>query len=183
MRLQPDAATWRRLIDLYSPFIQSWFRQQHVPATDVDDLVQEVLAVVVREMPAFQHNNQRGAFRCWLRTIALNRLKGFWRARQTGPQSAASEEAANILNQLPDPASDPDQRWEQEHDQFIVRRALELLEPEFTPKTWQAFRRQVIDDIKPAQVAVELGLTPHAAVLAKFRVLGRLRRELDGLTD
>jgi RNA polymerase sigma-70 factor (ECF subfamily) len=183
LRLQPDAAAWKRLIDLYTPLIQNWFRQQHVPAGDLDDLVQEVLAVLVREMPAFQHNQQRGAFRCWLRTIALNRLKGYWRARQNRPRGAGDLAVSEILDQIPDPASDPDKHWEQKHDQFIVRRALELLEPEFTPSTWQAFQRQVSDGAKPAQVASELGLTAHAAVLAKFRVLRRLRRELDGLTD
>jgi RNA polymerase sigma-70 factor (ECF subfamily) len=176
LRLRPDASSWKRLVDLYTPFLKGWLRRQQVPPADVDDLVQEVLAVVVREMPAFEHNQQRGAFRCWLRTIALNRLKGYWRARHDG-------QAAELLNHIADPASDPDRHWEQEHDQFIVRRALELLEPQFTPSTWQAFRRQVIEGAKPAQVAAELGLTPHAAVLAKFRVLRRLRRELDGLTD
>jgi RNA polymerase sigma-70 factor (ECF subfamily) len=183
LRLQPDEASWRRLVDLYTPLLQAWLRQQQLPAADVEDLVQEVLAVVVREIATFQHNNQRGAFRRWLRTIAHNRVKGYWRALRTGPDRAPGGEAAEVLNRIADPASDPDRLWEQEHDQFIVRRALELLEPEFTPSTWQAFRRQVIDGAKPAHVAAELGLTSHAAVLAKFRVLRRLRRELDGLTD
>jgi RNA polymerase sigma-70 factor (ECF subfamily) len=183
LRRQPDAVSWTRLIALYTPFLQNWFRHQQVPAADLDDLVQEVLAVVVRELPAFAHNRQRGAFRRWLRTIALNRLRGFWRDRQRGPQVAASAEATRLLAQVPDPASDPDRQWEQEHDRFIVRRALEQLEPEFTPSTWQAFRRQVIDSAKPAEVAAELGLTANAVVLAKFRVLRHLRRELDGLTD
>jgi RNA polymerase sigma-70 factor (ECF subfamily) len=180
---RPDAASWKRLVDLYTPLLQTWLRQQHVPAADADDLIQDVMAVLVREMPAFQHNNQRGAFRRWLRTIALNRLKGFWRARQTGARAAAGADAAELLNEVPDPASDPDRLWEQEHDQFIVRRALELMEPEFTPVTWQAFRRQVVDGARPAEVAAELGLTANAVVLAKFRVLRRLRRELEGLTD
>jgi RNA polymerase sigma-70 factor (ECF subfamily) len=183
MRLRPDAASWRRLVDLYTPLLQAWLRRYDVPAADVDDLVQEVLAVLVHELPAFQHNQRRGAFRRWLRTIALNRLKGYWRGRQTGPRTLPGAEAAQVLEQVADPASDPDRHWEQEHDQFIVRRALELLEPEFTPSTWQAFRRQVIDGARPAEVAAELGLSAHAALLAKFRVLRRLRREVDGLTD
>jgi DNA-directed RNA polymerase specialized sigma24 family protein len=81
LRLQPDAVSWKRLVDLYSPFIQSWLRQQRVPSADVDDQVQEVLAVVVREIPAFQHNDQQGAFRRWLGTIAHTRLRGYWRIR------------------------------------------------------------------------------------------------------
>lgn len=182
LRHEPEAVSWKRLVDLYTPWLQAWFHQYHLADADVDDLVQDVLAVVVREMPTFAHNQQRGAFRRWLRTIALNRLKGFWRDRRTGPLVTTSEEAAKLLDQLPDPASDPDRQWEQEHDQFIVRRALELIEPEFTPSTWTAFTRQVIDRVRPAEVAAELGLTANAVVLAKFRVMRHLRRELDGLT-
>jgi RNA polymerase sigma-70 factor (ECF subfamily) len=182
LRLQPDDASWKRLVDLYTPLLDGWFRRLHAPASDVDDLVQEVLAVVVREMPSFEHNRHTGAFHRWLRTIALNRLKGYWRDRKTDPRVAASEAAACLLEQVADPASDPDQHWEQEHDEHIVRRALELLEPEFTASTWLAFRRQVMDGASPADVAAELGLSVNAVVLAKFRVMQRLRRELDGLT-
>jgi RNA polymerase sigma-70 factor (ECF subfamily) len=183
LRLRPDGASWKRLVDLYTPLLQSWLRRYQVPAADADDLVQEVLAVLVREMPAFEHNHQCGAFRRWLRTIALNRLKGFWRARQAGPHALPAAEADALLRQIADPASDPDRQWEQEHDQFLVRRALELLEPHFTPSTWQAFRRQILEGARPAQVAAELGLSANAVVLAKFRVLRRLRKQLQGLID
>jgi RNA polymerase sigma-70 factor (ECF subfamily) len=183
LRRQPDGASWKRLVDLYTPLLQDWLRRYQVPAAEVDDLVQEVLAVVVREMPAFEHNRQRGAFRRWLRTIALNRLKGHWRARQAGPHALPAAEADALLRQIPDPASDPDRQWEQEHDQFIVRRALEGMEPEFTASTWQAFRRQVLDGAKPAEVAAELGVSANAVVLAKFRVLRRLRQHLRGIID
>jgi RNA polymerase sigma-70 factor (ECF subfamily) len=177
--LHSDATSWKRLVDLYTPLLRAWLRQQ-LPPADVDDLVQDVLAVVVRELPDFRHNSNRGAFRRWLRTITFNRLKGYWRSRRTVP---AGGEGAAVLNGIADPASDPDKHWEREHDEFIVRRALELLEPEFTATTWQAFWRQVIDGAKPAEVGAELALTPNAVVLAKFRVLRRLRRELDGLTE
>ena len=45
--------------------------QRHIRPSDVDDLVQEVLAVVLRELPQFEHNGRTGAFRRWLRTILL----------------------------------------------------------------------------------------------------------------
>jgi RNA polymerase sigma-70 factor (ECF subfamily) len=180
LRHDADAASWKRLVDLYTPLIQTWLRQQGIPAADVDDLAQDALAVLVQKLPTFEHDGQRGAFRCWLRRIILNLVRGFWRDRGGG---AAGTQDSALLDQVPDPASDPDQRWEQEHDRFIIRRALELLQPEFTATTWQAFRRLVFDGAKPAEVAAELGLTANAVVLAKFRVLRRLQQELEGLTD
>src|SRR5712671_2205965 len=81
LRTQPDAESWRRLVDLYTPLIQGWLRRHAVPAADADDLTQEVMSVVVRELPQFKHNQQRGAFRNWLRTITVNRLRVLWRSR------------------------------------------------------------------------------------------------------
>src|SRR5689334_14040616 len=47
-----------------------------VPEADADDLTQETLTVVVREVSRFDRRNL-GAFRAWMRGILANRLKGF----------------------------------------------------------------------------------------------------------
>jgi hypothetical protein len=43
---------------------------------------QEVLGVLVQELPYFRHDLSRGAFRRWLRTITVNRLSEFWRKQR-----------------------------------------------------------------------------------------------------
>jgi RNA polymerase sigma-70 factor (ECF subfamily) len=88
-----------------------------------------------------------------------------------------------VLEQLEDPNSALSQLWDREHDQHVTRRLLELIEPEFSATTWQAFRRVVLEGAKAAEVAAELGITANAVWIAKSRVLARLREELRGLTD
>jgi RNA polymerase sigma-70 factor, ECF subfamily len=88
-----------------------------------------------------------------------------------------------MLDQLEDPSSDLSRVWDREHDQHIARRLLELIEPHFEARTWQAFRRVVLDGCKAAAVAAELGLSVNAVLLAKSRVLHRFREEAQGLTD
>ena len=58
---------------------------------------------------------------------------------------------------------------------------MELIEPQFEPATLQAFRRTVFDGAKAAEVAGELGISGNAVLLAKSRVLKRLRQEAEGL--
>ena len=89
----------------------------------------------------------------------------------------------SALDQLEDPASDLSRRWDREHDEFVLHRLLDLIEPEFRPATWQAFRRQVIDGAPAEMVAAELGLTVNAVLIAKSRVLSHLRRNAEGLVD
>jgi RNA polymerase sigma-70 factor (ECF subfamily) len=57
------------------------------------------------------------------------------------------------------------------------------LESEFTVTTWQAFKKQVMDGQKAKEVANDLGISHNAAIIAKSRVLKRLRQEIAGLVD
>jgi RNA polymerase sigma-70 factor (ECF subfamily) len=183
LRCQPDDAAWRRLVDLYMPLLRGWLSRQGLQASDVDDLVQDVLAVVVRELPQFQHNRRTGAFRRWLRTILVHRLRDFWRARRARPQPTGDSELLRVLEQLSDPDNPLSRLWDEEHDQYVVRRLLERIESEVTPSTWQAFRRVVVEGRDEEAVAAELGLSVNAVFIAKSRVLSRLRRAADGLID
>src|SRR5262245_13358137 len=183
LRSQPDAAAWQRLVELYTPLIRGWLHRHQLQAQDADDLVQDVLGAVVRELPRFQHGERRGAFRAWLRAITVNRLRGFWRARQSRPQATGDSDFANVLDQLEDPNSALSQLWDKEHDRHVMHRLLQLIEPEFSPVHWQAFRRVVQDGERAAAVAAELGVSVNVVLLAKSRILRRLRQEARGLVD
>ena len=52
-----------------------------------------------------------------------------------------------------------------------MQRLLALIEPEFRPVAWQAFRKQAIDGASAEAVAAELGLSVNAVLIAKSRVL------------
>jgi RNA polymerase sigma-70 factor (ECF subfamily) len=183
LRDRNDAEAWRVLVELYTPLLTGWLRRYALQGADVDDLVQEILAAVVREAPRFRHSGRPGAFRHWLRTILANRLREFWRARRSQPTGTGDSDFVQMLDQLEDPESGISHLWDQEHDRHIARRLLEKLEPRFAPSTWLAFRRVVLDEARPDVVAAELGLTVNAVFIAKSRVLQRLRQETRDLLD
>jgi RNA polymerase sigma-70 factor (ECF subfamily) len=180
LRLRPDEQSWQRLVELYTPWIQDWLRRQGLAAADVEDLVQDVLVVLVKELPAFRHDLRRGAFRRWLRGITLNRLRLFWRGRR---RQATPPGLESLLANLEDPDSDLSRAWDREHNAHVVRRLLELLEGDFEPSTWRAFRMVVLEGRPAAEAARALGLSPVAVRIAKSRVLSRFRGEIEGLTD
>jgi RNA polymerase sigma-70 factor (ECF subfamily) len=182
LRTGPDADAWRRLVDLYTPLLHAWLRRCAIQQTDADDLVQEVLSTLVRELPAFRYDPERGAFRSWLRTILVHRLQAFYRTRQAHPQPEGGSDEARHLEQLADPHSDLSRLWNEEHDRHVVHRLLQTIQPDFEPTTWRAFQRASLDGIKPALVAAELGISVNAVFIAKSRALRRLRREMEGLT-
>ncbi|MBI2804409.1 MAG: sigma-70 family RNA polymerase sigma factor [Planctomycetes bacterium] len=177
LRRGPDESGWPRMVHFYTPLLRSWVKRAGLRDTDADDLVQEVLAVVVRRLPEFERRARVGAFRRWLRCITLNCLRDFWRRNRNRTRAIGHEEFAHVLGQLEDPNSALSQLWDREYDEQILGRLLELVRPRFEEKTWQAFRLVALDGMPVDQVAAELGISANAVFIAKSRVLHLLRRE------
>jgi RNA polymerase sigma-70 factor (ECF subfamily) len=176
LRCRPVEADWQRLDQLYRPLIRHWLRRDPTLDQEAEDLVQEVMAVLVRELPRFDRQ-RTGSFRCWLRTVTLHRLKAFWRSRQARPAPLGDGSAASPLAQLEDPSSALSRQWDREHDQHVMYRLLEAIQADFAPSTWQAFHQLTFEGRAPEEVGKNLGLSANAVLIAKCRVLKRLRQE------
>ena len=184
LRGQSDPQSWERLVDVYTPLLHTWLRRYDVlSANDVDDIVQDVLLAVVRDVPNFDHNNQRGAFRSWLRKILVNRLRKFWQARHVQPVAVGGSDFLKQLDKLEDPASQISDLWDREHDRHVMRRLLAAIQPRFAEGTWQAFQSLVLGGARAEQVAAELGVSLNVIYTAKSRVLKELRREAEDLIN
>jgi RNA polymerase sigma-70 factor (ECF subfamily) len=183
LRCSPESESWDRLTKIYAPLIRVWLRKYDVQDSDADDLVQEVLLAVAKDLDKFEHGGQPGAFRGWLKAILVNRLRKFWRARDRRPKARAESDIDAKLAQLDDPRSEMSQIWNREHDQYVIRQLLALAEPHFEPNTWKAFCRVALDGAKADLVAQEMGISRNAVVVAKCRVLSRLRQESEGLIE
>ena len=184
-RLQqsPESESWNRLVELYAPLIRTWLRKYDVQDSDADDLSQDVLLAVSKDLGKFEHGERPGAFRAWLKAILVNRLRNFWRARDRSPQARGDSDIDDRLAQLDDPNSQASLIWNRQHDQYVLRQLLSLAEPHFTPATWQAFRRVALEGEKPNVVAKELDISLNAVFIAKSRVLSKLRQEAAGLGE
>ena len=178
----PDASEWRRLRDIYSPMIRHWLSRLPNLHHEVDDLAQEVLVVLFRELPSFERRRD-GSFRAWLRQITVNRMYAFCKTRRKQPLAMGGPETDQLLAQLADPTSDLARQWDQDHDKHVFQKLLAIVEGDFEPSTWQAFTRFALEGRPAAQVAGELGVTESAVVQAKYRILKRLREEAGGLLD
>ncbi len=183
LRSNPRSEAWQRLVEIYEPHIRGWLRRNRMLDHDADDVVQEVMSVVVRRLPEFEHNGRTGAFRTWLRTITVNCLRDHWRSGKRRPHATGDSDFQQLLAQLEDPTSGLSRIWDQEYDRFVTRQLLETLRGDFEPATWQAFQRTALDGLPAAEVAAELGITSNAVFIARSRVLARLRQEAAGLID
>ena len=178
-----DSKNWNRLVELYAPLLRLWLRKYDVQPSDADDLVQEVLMAVSKDLKSFDHSGRPGAFRSWLRTILVHRLRNFWRAQGRRPQARGDTDIERRLDQLEDPASEMSEIWNRQRDRHVARQLLAASESSFEPSTWKAFCRVTLDGARPDVVAAELGISLNAVFGAKSRVLRRLRQEVEGLVE
>ncbi len=173
LQIGVDSSAWERFVELYTPLLYSWAGRAGLSAADADDLVQEVFALLLEKLPAFQYDPRR-SFRGWLKQVLLNKFRTRCRKRNAIVSGGADE--------LPEPEiNESDRFWEEEYRQYLVQRSLELIQEQFQPSTWKAFWGIVVEEKAVAQVSAELGMSANAAYGAKFRVLTYLRQELEGL--
>ncbi|HKB36348.1 MAG TPA: sigma-70 family RNA polymerase sigma factor, partial [Gemmataceae bacterium] len=178
----PTDDDWRRLDELYRPLLRAWIARAGVLASDVDDLVQDVLLVVVRKVAGFEWRGQ-GAFRAWLRAILAYQLRDYFCGQMNRPIATGASDFQSWLDELESQDSALSRLWDREHDEHVVASLLRTVQGDFAPVTWQAFRRHVQEGEPAGRVAEALGLSLNSVLLAKSRVLKRLRQEAAGLVD
>ena len=178
----PTGDDWRRLDDLYRPLLRAWVARAGVPASDVDDVVHDVLLVVYRKIGGFERRG-KGAFRAWLRTILAHRVRDYLRGQKYRPTATGGSDFLRRLDELESPDSALSQLWDREHDQHVAAALIQRVQGDFTPVTWEAFRRHVMEGEPAVEVAKALDLSLNSVLLAKSRVLKRVRQELAGLVD
>lgn len=176
-----DEQAWIRLSRLYGPLVYRWARQAGLQEQDAADVGQEVFLVVIVRIGDFHRDRPGDSFRGWLRGITTKKLKEFFRRRAAGPPAAGGSDANLGLMGLPNPTPpDSADDLERELSRGLVHRAAESIRQEFTETTWQAFWRMVAEKQSAVEIARDLQLTPKAVRQAKYRVLRRMRLELDG---
>ncbi len=172
LRNNKDPADWGRFVDLYSPLLLEWSRRNRVPEADADDLVQNVLVLLIQQLPHFQRRPD-GSFRGWLFTV----LRNCWRdrCRVAARQPIISQTVCPDEHEGADPIAE---LTEEEYRNYLFRHMLRIIQSDFSESTWRAFWLHVIEDQPASEVAAATGVTPSAVYLARGRVLKRLRAEL-----
>lgn len=174
LRSRTDAPAWNEFVSMYTPLLHDWLKRYSVQSESVDDLVQEVLQTLVKEMPSFEYDRTKGSFRGWLRTILLHRLRHFQRSQRL---RAPAGKVEYLIEQLADEKSELSSLWNQEHDQHVVTQLLTLIRHEFEESSWEAFYSLTIRQEAPKAVADRLRMSLNAVRIAKSRVLNRLQAQ------
>jgi RNA polymerase sigma-70 factor, ECF subfamily len=176
LRKPDDTAAWPRFVRLYTPLLLVWLQRLGFQDSDSEDLIQEVLVDLIRGLPTYERRGD-GSFRGWLHKITRNQCVNF-RRRQARQVKFVDSDLPTIEDQSPIAELD-----ETEYRLQLAKQAMQLVQSDFNAATWAAFTGLMLENRPVSDVARGLNVTENAVNLARYRVLKRLREELDGFLD
>jgi RNA polymerase sigma-70 factor (ECF subfamily) len=182
-----DQASWEVFFDTYWRLIYGTARKAGLSDEEAQDALQETMLCVSRRIPAFRYDPARGSFKAWL--LRLTRWRVVDQFRKRGPVhahqgSAGGNGATETVANLPDPASlVPNHVWETDWKKNLAEVALARIRARVDPKKYQLFDFYVNKEWPAAKVAERFGVSVNQVYLARHRLTGSLREEIQRLED
>jgi len=179
-RMPSDPEAWRQFVDRYGPRILMWCRHWGLQPADASDVMQAVLLKLLGALQTFEYDPSR-SFRAWLKTLTQHAWLDT--VRSVRRQSTGDEA---LLRQLDSIAARDDlvQQLEQTYERELLELAMQRVQLQVLPKTWEAFQRTVLEGQPPASVAAALQTTLANVYKSRSNVQKRLADEvryLEGL--
>lgn len=179
LRGSEDQAAWCEFFDTYWPLLISVSRRAGLAEADAQDVAQDVLGAVARQMPEFRYDPARGSFKAWLLTITRRRLARHWRQaekerghRPERPPTPTGD--TGMIERIPEVRSDPlNAVWEVEWKQHLLDSALRRVRTRVAARHFQIYTLAVLQEVPMRTITSALAVNAAQVYLAKHRV-GRL---------
>ena len=176
-----DRGSWQTFFELYWRLLYNVARRAGLDDVDAQDVVQDTVMAVAREIPQFRYDPERGSFKQWLFRILRRRVADHFRKvyRQPADLGLSPEmlegtgDADAIVMQDGVSLSDA---WDQEWERSILDAAIAHVRAAANPKHFQVFDYCVLKEWPVAKVASTLGMNAAQVYLARHRVSAAVKR-------
>jgi RNA polymerase sigma-70 factor (ECF subfamily) len=178
-----DQESWKVFFDTYWRLIYNAAVKAGLTDAEAQDVVQETVISVLKSMPKFEYNAEKGSFKTWLLQLTSWRITDQLRKRQRGidrhtPATCTSTGTATI-ERVADPVGlKLEATWNEEWERNLVRAAMERVKRKVDPQHYQVFDLCVIKDWSPARVARTLKVNRGRVYLIKHRINNLIKKEL-----
>lgn len=177
LRSHPDdEQSWNRFVALYGPKIKGWCVGWGVQGGDADDITQNVLMAIIRQIESFRYD-PNGRFRSWLKTIAYRAWVDFLDKSNKNPARPSATGVPEALDSI----AVQDEflaKMDEQAERFLLDEAMINVRRRVKDQTWRAFELSAIEGLPGVQVAKDLELPISSVYKAKERVQTMLQAEV-----
>ena len=178
-----DGESWKVFFDTYWQLIYSFAIKSGLTETEAQDVVQETIISVAKDIQKFKRDRQLGSFKGWLKNLTRWRIADQLRKRdptagvikETGAEELAALSAAEIGD-----AADPglESAWDEEWQANLLSAAMERAKHRVKEEHYQMFDLYVVKGWPVNKVAEILGVNVARVYLAKHRVAALIKKEM-----
>ena len=178
-----DQESWKVFFDTYWRLIYNTAVKAGLTDAEAQDVVQETVLSVLKTMPKFEYDSEKGSFKTWLLQLTGWRITDQLRKRQRGidqrkPPTRTSTRTATI-ERVADPVGlRLEATWNEEWERNLVEAAMERVKRKVDPKHYQVFDLCVVKDWSSARVARALKVNRGQVYLIKHRINNLIKKEI-----
>lgn len=178
-----DQAAWYEFHQFYWQLIIGWAKMNGCSDALAQDVFQESMVNLIKNLPTFEYNQEKGYFRSYLKTIVIRRVRDAFRREgkyiaegrdKTGEERLESSKLENIPDSSHGRETNMDLLWVK----TALNQALKRSFAKVDPLTYKSFCLHVLDEVPVAEVAAKLGIARERNIYEhKRRVMEILKRE------
>ncbi len=187
-----DDASWQDFFNTYWRRIYGAAIKAGLNEAEAQEVVQETIIAVSKQMPGFKYDPAIGSFKNWLLNQTYWKIANQLRLREQDAKrirpsrrrSSDTTTGTGLLNKIPDPnGGNFESTWQSEWDGNQMVAALEHLKRKVNPKHYQIFDFYVLKKWPMKKVTQTLNVNMAQVYLAKSRLARLLKAELKRLED
>jgi RNA polymerase sigma factor (sigma-70 family) len=180
-----DRKRWQEFFDTYWKLIYSAARKSGLTDAEAQEVVQETVITVAKNIDKLKYDPAIGSFKGWLLQITRWRIADQFRKREPGDAKRArssDDRATATIERVPDSrVVDLDALWETEWKENLFEAAIARVKKKIEPKQFQIFDCYVRKEWPAQKVAERLGVNVGQVYLARHRVGSLLKKEIRAL--
>jgi len=180
-----DRERWQEFFDTYWKLIYSAARKSGLTDAEAQEVVQETVITVAKNIDKLKYDPAIGSFKGWLLQITRWRIADQFRKREPGDAKRArssDDRATATIERVPDSrVVDLDALWEMEWKENLFEAAIARVKKKIEPKQFQIFDCYVRKEWPAQKIAERLGVNVGQVYLARHRVGGLLKKEIKAL--
>ncbi len=183
-----DQDSWRDFFDTYWRLIYSVAVKSGLTEAEAQEVVQETIISVARDIHKFKRDRTLGSFKGWLRNIIHWRIADQLRKRTRASWGNAPQTGVDLprpdLAEIPDPAGGTAESiWEEEWQANLLKAAMETIKPRVKEEYYQIFDLYAVKQWPARDVARALGVHVGLVYLAKYRISALLKKQVRRLEE
>jgi RNA polymerase sigma factor (sigma-70 family) len=179
--------SWKDFFDTYWKLIYGTAVRAGLTDSEAQEVVQETVIAVARNIPDFRYNPAIGSFKGWLLKLTRWRIMDQLRRRHREMELGRWKSETSNPNEI-EAVAEPEKTslesfWNEEWETNVVGAAIERVKNSVDPKQYQVFDLYVLKEWPVSKVAQTLNISAARIYLAKHRVSRLIKKEIKALEE